>query len=211
MRKLFVVFFVFFFGFSSVFASSKFKVKLDKCVDGDTAKFVIDDEVKTVRFLSINTPEIKHGSTEAEAYGDEAKDYTCDVLSSAKSIKLQYDPKSDKTDKYGRVLAWVFVDDELLQEKLINEGLAEVKYVYGDYLYTDELKSLEVIAQEAHKGIWSIVEDTTDSITDSGVMSKKEFIIAVVAIVAIVLIAIFGKSASRKKRAIKKIIKISGI
>lgn len=211
MRKLFVFIFLFFIGLAPVFASSKFKVKLDKCVDGDTAKFVIKDEVKTVRFLSINTPEIKHGANEAEAYGDEAKNYTCDALKSASSIKLQYDPKSDETDKYGRVLAWVFVDDELLQEKLIREGLAEVKYDYDDYLYTNDLKSLEVLAQDSHMGIWSIVSDASESAVDSGVMSRTELIISVVAIVGIVLVCIFGKSASSKKKAIKKIRKISGV
>ena len=212
MRKILLFFCLFFIGFSTVFAAnSKFKVKLDKCVDGDTAKFVINDEVKTVRFLSINTPEIKHGSTEAEAFGDEASDFTCSALKAARSIKLQYDPKSDQTDKYGRVLAWVFVDDDLLQEKLITEGLAEIKYVYADYLYTDSLKTLEEVAKEAHKGIWSIVDDASDSINDSGIMSRKEFIIAIAGIIAIVIVCIFGKTASGKKKAIKEIRKISGI
>jgi micrococcal nuclease len=211
MRKVLVFFCLLFIGFSSVFAAnSKFKVKLDKCVDGDTAKFVINDEVKTVRFLSINTPEIKHGSSEAEAFGDEAKDFTCSALKDARSIKLQYDPKSDQTDKYGRVLAWVFVDDDLLQEKLVTEGLAEIKYVYADYLYTDSLKALEEVAKNAHRGIWSVVDEASDSINDS-VMSRKEVIIAIVSIVAIVIVCIFGKSASGKKKAIKEIRKISGI
>ena len=212
MKRLIIFVCLFFVGFSSILASnSKFKVKLDKCVDGDTAKFIINDEVKTVRFLSINTPEIKHGSNDAEAYGNEASEYTCNALKSAKSIKLQYDPKSDETDKYGRVLAWVFVDDELLQEKLIREGLAEVKYVYSDYLYTSDLQSLELIAQNSKKGIWSIVSDVSDSVGDSRVMSKTEVIISIVAIIAIVLVCIFGKNASSKKKAIKKIRKIADV
>ena len=207
MKRVVVFFCLFFLFVCPVFGASKFKVKLEKCVDGDTAKFIIDNEVKTVRFLSIDTPEIKHGANEAEAYGEEAKEYTCNALKSAKSIKLQYDPKSDKTDKYDRVLAWVFVDDELLQEKLIREGLAEVKYVKGDYLYTDNLKSLQMSAEASHKGIWSVV----DSVSESGIISNKELFIAVISIVAIVLVCIFGKSSSNKKKAIKEIRKISGI
>lgn len=212
MRKMLVFICLFFMGLCPVFAAnSKFKVKLDKCVDGDTAKFIINDEVKTVRFLSVDTPEIKHGSNDAEAYGEEAKEYTCNALKSAKSIKLQYDPKSDKTDKYDRVLAWVFVDDELLQEKLIREGLAEVKYVNGDYLYVSDLKLLQMSAQDSKKGIWSIVSGASESISNSDIMSKKEVIITIVSIVAIVLVCIFGKTASGKKKAIKEIRKISGI
>lgn len=212
MKRIITIIFLFFIGMTPILAANnKFKVKLDKCVDGDTAKFVINDEIKTVRFLSINTPEIKHGNNEAEAYGDEASKYTCEALTNAKSIKLQYDPKSDETDKYGRVLAWVFVDDELLQEKLIKEGLAEVKYAYDDYLYTNDLKSLELIAQDSHMGIWSIVNNVSESVADNSVMSKTELIISIVAIIGIVLVCIFGKNASSKKKAIKKIRKISGV
>ena len=211
MKRVVVFFCLFFMCICPVFGASKFKVKLEKCVDGDTAKFIIDNEVKTVRFLSIDTPEIKHGANDAEAYGEEAKEYTCNALKSAKSIKLQYDPKSDKTDKYDRILAWVFVDDELLQEKLIREGLAEIKYVKGDYLYTDNLKSLQMSAEASHKGIWSVVDSVSENVTDSGIISNKELFIAVISIVAIVLVCIFGKSSSSKKKAIKSIRKISGI
>ena len=155
MKK--VVFFVLFlFNVSIVYASnSKFKVTLDSCIDGDTARFVIKDEVKTVRFLSINTPEIAHDDVIGEPFGEEASTFTCKMLTNASVIKLQYDSKSDKEDKYGRVLAWVFVDDELLQEKLVSEGLAEVKYVYKDYKYSSHLKDIELEAKKNELGIWA--------------------------------------------------------
>ena len=178
---------------------------MDKCVDGDTARFIINGESRTVRFLSINTPEIAHGGQEAQAYGDEASKFTCDALSQAKSIKLQYDPKSDQVDKYDRVLAWVFVDGELLQEKLVREGLAEVKYVYDDYLYSDNLKYEEVNAKNSRLGMWA-----GDVISDGNmVMSRSELLMYCLAIIAIVLIAIFGNK--NKKKYIKKIKKLSNI
>ena len=155
MKRLVFAVFMFFCFIDCIFASSKFKVTLDKCIDGDTARFIINGESKTVRFLSINAPESAHDNVQAEPYGIEASDYTCDLLKNAKTIKLEYDPKSDKTDKYGRVLAWIFVDGELLQKKLVSEGLAEVKYVYDDYLYSNDLKSIEKDAKEANLGMWS--------------------------------------------------------
>ena len=156
MRKIFLFSFLLFFYMSLVSASdNKFKVKLDSCIDGDTAKFIINNEVKTVRFLSINSPEIAHDDVEAEPFGKEASVFTCNQLKSASTIKLQYDSKSDKEDKYGRVLAWVFVDDELLQEKLVNEGLAEVKYVYDDYKYSSHLKDVQKVAKKNEVGIWA--------------------------------------------------------
>lgn len=152
MKKVFAL--ALFFLCFNVGASNKFNVKLDKCIDGDTAKFIINGESKTVRFLSINAPEIAHDDVEEEFYGKEASEYTCKLLKRSSVIKLQYDSKSDKVDKYDRVLAWVFVDDELLQKKLIEGGYAEVKYVYNKYLYSDELKDLEVVAKNKKIGMW---------------------------------------------------------
>ena len=161
--KRFLCFVVLFFICFSVHASSKFKVSLDKCIDGDTAKFVIDGEVKTVRFLSIDAPEIAHDDMDAEFYGEEARRYVCNRLKKAYSIKLQYDPKSEKVDKYNRVLAWVFVDDTLLQEDLVRNGYAEVKYVYDDYLYSSNLKNLEALAKDHNLGMWGTVSNSYDN------------------------------------------------
>ena len=162
MKKIFVVL-LFFIFLSNVDASSKFRVTLDKCIDGDTARFFINGESKTVRFLSINAPEIAHDDVLEEFYGKESSEFTCKLLSRASVIKLQYDPKSDKVDKYDRVLAWVYVDGDLLQKELVSKGYAQVKYVYDDYLFSEELKELEVEAKEKKLGMWSDVSIKKDS------------------------------------------------
>lgn len=162
MKKIFVVL-LFFIFFSNVDASSKFRVTLDKCIDGDTARFFINGESKTVRFLSINAPEIAHDDVLDEFYGNESSEFTCKLLSRASVIKLQYDPKSDKVDKYDRVLAWVYVDGDLLQKELVSKGYAQVKYVYDEYLFSEELKELEVEAKEKKLGMWSDVSIKKDS------------------------------------------------
>lgn len=200
MRKVAIFICLFFINFMVAGASSKFKVTLNSCVDGDTAKFNIDGEVKTVRFLSINTPEIAHGSVVSEPYGEEASDFTCDALKNASVIKLQYDPKSDEVDKYDRVLAWVFVDNELLQEKLVRAGLAEVKYVYDDYLYSSDLQAFEVTAQEKHIGMWAD-EIVSDNIIDSSF--NQNIIIYIISIVALFVSGIL-KGLISKRRYIRK-------
>ena len=50
---------------------------------------------------------------------------------------------------------WVFVDNELLQEKIIKKGYAKVAYLYGDYKYTNTLKKAQKEAKKNKKGIWS--------------------------------------------------------
>ena len=130
------------------------EVTFSKCVDGDTAKFIIKDQEKIVRMLAIDTPESVKPNTEVEYYAKDASSYTCNLLSNAKKITLEYDANSDKEDKYGRVLAFVWVDDELLESTLVRNGYAKVEYIYGDYNHVDELRKLESIAKEEKIGIW---------------------------------------------------------
>ena len=150
MKKyLFILITLFIFPIS-VFA--KEKVTLVKCVDGDTANFNLNGEVIKTRFLAIDTPE---STKEKEPYGKEASNFTCEALTNAKKIEIEYDHDSNKTDKYSRHLVWVFVDGKLLQEKILAEGLAEIAYLYGDYKYTEDLQKVEAKAKEKKLNIWS--------------------------------------------------------
>ena len=127
-------------------------VTLDKCIDGDTASFSFNGNVEKVRFIAVNTPE---STSKVEFYGKEASEYTCDKLTNASIIELEYDPKSDKKDKYDRVLAWVYVDGNLLQKDLVENGYGEVAYIYDDYLYVDDLCTIQNNAYNNKIGIWS--------------------------------------------------------
>ena len=125
------------------------------CTDGDTAHFSVNGQDETVRFIAIDTPETKHPQKGVEPFGQEASDFTCNSLKSAAEIKLEYEP-SNETDKYGRLIAWIFIDGQLLQEQLIQEGYAKVAYLYGDYKYTSQLEDAEAIAKQNQIGIWSL-------------------------------------------------------
>ena len=130
----------------------KVLVNFSDCVDGDTAKFILNDEKITVRFLAIDTPETKHPNKKVEVYGKEASSYTCNTLKTAKNIYLEYD-EFNKFDKYNRHLAWVFADDELIQETLVKIGYAQVAYLYDNYKYVSNLQVLQEVAQEKKIGI----------------------------------------------------------
>jgi len=151
MKKTLLFIFTFFIFNNTVFAN-KIEVKLDKCVDGDTAWFILDNETIKTRFLAIDTPE---STNEIEEYGIEASEYTCNLLSTAKKIEIEYDSNSDKLDKYDRHLVWVFVDNILLQEKILEKGYASIEYIYGDYKYLDNLYKIEKEAKDNNVGIWN--------------------------------------------------------
>lgn len=131
------------------------KVSFAKCIDGDTAKFSINDKITTVRFLAIDSPETVKPNTPVQPYGKKASDYTCNVITNAREIRLEYE-SSNKLDKYGRTLAWVFADDKLIQKNLVEQGYAKVAYIYGNYKYTNIIKQAELQAKKEHKGIWNL-------------------------------------------------------
>ena len=175
-------------------ANSKKNVKLSKYTDGDTAHFLIDGKDKTVRFLAINAPEY---TKEKEPFGKEASEYVCNTLTNAKKIQLEFDDGSDETDKYGRVLAWVYADGKLLQRELVKQGLAEVKYIYGDYAYTDELKELEKEAKAKKLAMWSNETTKEDD-------TMPYYLSAAGGVVLIIIGTFFAKGKRNKKKMIKQ-------
>jgi len=86
----------------------------------------------TVRVVGMDTPEIRHvehGLLEDQEFGPEAAAFTASLFETAEQI--DYLPVGE--DRYGRTLAHVFVDGELLSVLLIEAGLAyETVTVFGD-------------------------------------------------------------------------------
>lgn len=170
MKKIYVL--ILFFVCMGSIRAKEIDVKFSDCVDGDTAKFIYKDEEITARFLAIDTPETVHPTKEEEKYGKEASEYTCKKIKEANKITLEFDEESDEKDKYGRYLVWIFVDNNLLQEKLVSKGLANVAYLYGDYKYTERLEKAEQLAEENNLGIWNI--DSSDQVEEEEEKDDKK-------------------------------------
>ena len=212
-RKLIFVFIIFILPIANVYANEE--VTFSKCVDGDTFKVILNEEEYTVRMLAVDTPETVHPTKGVEYYGKEASNYTCDKLTNAKKIELEYDANSDKNDKYDRLLAWVFVDDELLQELLVENGYAKVAYLYDDYKYTNLLEEKQELASAKNIGIWNTeaannydgeVMDTTIEKKDGEETNDyTKFDIVTVAILLLIIIFIGDKTIkSKAKKKLKK-------
>lgn len=123
-------------------------VTLETLADGDTTTFTLKSSSYTTRYLAIDTPETNNG---VDPWGLAAKRYVNDLLTNADTIILEKDPvligadgePNSTKDKYGRLLAHVWVDGELLQYKVVEESLAYVNYLYYPYKYNDTLIKLE--------------------------------------------------------------------
>lgn len=151
MKKYFILLIILFLPLN-IYAD---EVKFSKCVDGDTARFIKNNKEIKVRFLGIDTPETVKPNTKVQPYGKEASNYTCKKLKNANKIELEYEPNSLKEDKYGRTLAYVFVDNNFLEEELLKNGYAKVKYINKKYKYYDRLLDAEDYARINSKGLFS--------------------------------------------------------
>ena len=203
--KKFILFIMLFMFSCNVYA--KEEVKFSKCVDGDTIKVLIKNKEYTVRMLAIDTPESVHPKKREEYYGKESSDYTCDKVKNANKLELEYDDKSDKKDKYERILAYVFVDDYLLEDLLVTNGYAEVAYLYDDYKYADLLKDKESVAKAKRIGIWN--EEERNKFNNNDVsLSIKEIILLIGLSVALYFYKKIGKKVRKRAKRYKKVINI---
>ena len=100
------------------FFNTEEKISVDRIIDGDT----IESNHTSIRLLGINCPE------KGEQYYNEAKEFlSSEILN--KTIMLKFG--KDKQDKYGRTLAYIFLNNENINLKLVENGLANYYFPSG--------------------------------------------------------------------------------
>jgi micrococcal nuclease len=120
--------------------------KVIQVIDGDT---ITVEGGYRVRYIGIDTPEVH---PVPEAYGTEAWQVNRQLVE-GKEVRLERDVS--ETDKYGRLLRYVYVDDVLVNAELVRLGLAEAKAYPPDIKYQDFLEEMESEARKAGRGIWA--------------------------------------------------------
>jgi micrococcal nuclease len=125
-----------------------------KFIDGDT--FWIDDSTATgikVRLIGMDTPEAKNVfKKKKHPMGKEVSRYVETLLTGTK-IRLALDVQH--YDQYGRVLAYVFLEDGThLNAHLLEKGYAMLMTVPPNVKYADEFYELQVKAREQKLGLW---------------------------------------------------------
>ena len=186
--------------------TNKIEVELVEAVDGDTAKFKMDGEQIIVRFLGINTKETVDPEIGEEAWGKEASDFTKEKLKNATKIELEFDSSADEKDKYDRYLAWIWVDDVLLQNLLVEKGLAENYMLQNNYKYAGILQESEETAKNNKIGIWS--DETSNiqnnknenQIIENNNIENDNFLYVIMGFIIILIISIFNIAYNKKKR-----------
>jgi endonuclease YncB( thermonuclease family) len=156
VRKYFNYLFVFFLTiFSSGFLSGRsllahewFHVKWVN--DGDT---IVLADGRHVRYIGINAPEIDHENKKAELFGYKAKKYNKTLVLS-KMVRLEFDKQTH--DRYGRTLAYVFLNNGVFVNKvMIEQGYAYCLSRRPNIKYDQVLLQSQRDAMSAKRRIWS--------------------------------------------------------
>jgi endonuclease YncB( thermonuclease family) len=122
---------------------------IDHVTDGDT---IVLSGGERVRLVQIDTPEV-YGSK--ECYGAEASGETKGLLPPGTRVRIATDPKLDQKDRYGRTLAYVWKGSNLINLRLVRDGVAAPYFFSGDEgQYARVIFKSAVSARNAGKGLW---------------------------------------------------------
>lgn len=129
---------------------------VSEVVDGDTIKVQKDGKTETVRLIGIDTPETVDPRKPVQCFGKEASAKTKELLLN-KEVTLESDPSQDAVDKYGRTLAYIYLQDGTnVNLLLVAEGYAtEYTYDSNPYRYQKEFLEAQQTARSQEKGFWA--------------------------------------------------------
>ena len=126
-----------------------------RVIDGDTIEIEIAGQLFTVRYIGVDTPETKHPTLGVQPYGPEASERNRQLVES-KTVYVERDVSD--TDRFGRLLRYVYVDDVMVNEVLVQEGYARVSTYPPDIRYVARFITLEREAIVAGRGLWSFAD-----------------------------------------------------
>ena len=128
------------------------EVPVTRVVDGDTIDVLSDGRELRVRYIGIDTPETVDPRRSVECFGREASERNRQLVE-GRSVGLERDVS--ETDQFGRLLRYVWVDGQMVNAALVEEGYATATTYPPDVRYADLFASLQSQAREAGSGLWS--------------------------------------------------------
>jgi endonuclease YncB( thermonuclease family) len=121
---------------------------VEHVIDGDTIEL---DGGEKVRLIGVDTPETVHPEKPVERFGKEASNFTHGLVA-GKKVRLEYDWQ--RTDKYGRTLAYAYLEDGMfVNAEIVKQGFG-FAYVKYPFKYIEEFRGYEREARAAGRGLW---------------------------------------------------------
>lgn len=126
-----------------------------KIIDGDTIEI---ETIGKVRLIGIDTPETKDPRKEVQCFGQEATNKITEIIGKGR-VFIEYDESQGLTDKYGRTLVYIFLEDgTFINYEMIKQGYA-FEYTYNKpYKYQSMFKEAQIDAQSNLNGLWGSCE-----------------------------------------------------
>ena len=121
-------------------------------VDGDTIDVLMGGQELRVRYIGIDTPETVNPQRPLECFGREASEQNRELVE-GKTVGLERDVS--ETDRFGRLLRYVWANGEMVNATLIEEGYATASTFPPDVRYTELFAALETQARQGDRGLWS--------------------------------------------------------
>lgn len=132
-----------------------------RVVDGDTIVVKLANGVEgKVRYIGIDTPETKHPNKGVEYYGKEATEANKRLVD-GKDVELELDVQ--RWDKYGRLLAYVYVNGLFVNKELVGQGYAHVSTFPPNVKYQSVFLEAEREARRENRGLWKSEPEQTEN------------------------------------------------
>jgi micrococcal nuclease len=122
-----------------------------RVIDGDTIEVEIEGQTFTVRYIGVDTPETVAPGQPVECFGPQASARNKELVV-GRTVELEKDVS--ETDRYGRLLRYVYVDGRMVNELLVAEGFAQVSTYPPDVKYVDRFLEAQRRAREQALGLW---------------------------------------------------------
>jgi micrococcal nuclease len=123
-----------------------------RIVDGDTIYAMIGNRMEAIRYIGINTPEVYHQAIGYLPGGAAATDANHRLVD-GRWVTLTFD--TQPRDRHGRLLAYVWLDGQLVNAQLVHLGIARATPLLPNVRYWPYLADLERAAREAGRGVWA--------------------------------------------------------
>ena len=127
-------------------------------VDGNTIRVNLGDRVETVRYIGINAKQTIQAAKGPNQSGGDVADANRQLVA-RQQVRLELD--AQERDREGRLLAYVFVADRMVNAELVHRGSAETMTIQPNVRYRDLFVTLEQEARDDRRGLWANQSEPT--------------------------------------------------
>jgi micrococcal nuclease len=121
--------------------------------DGDTIRVRLETgREERVRYIGVDTPETAKPGTAAECFADRASAFNARLVAD-REVRLERD--AEERDRYGRLLAYVYVGDTFVNEELVRRGYAQPLTVPPNVRFAERFRELASSARHDGSGLWA--------------------------------------------------------